>query len=246
MTLVSDIITRAYREQNLRPLSGSTPNANQIAEGVYLLNDILLSTIGNEVGDGFVEYTVGTSYNDDQLLTTWIPDNVRVMLNLTEAKTYNLDPRPKEGQRLAIVDVLGNLATYNVTINPNGRRIEDASTLVLSTDDLTAQWLYRSDTGNWVRISELISSDTMPFPREFDQYFVTMLAARLNPRYGQELSSETMRALVRSRSQLRSRYNHGREIESDVNPRGMLMDDYLFGGLASTADFSTGRPYTWR
>lgn len=246
MTLVSDIVTRAYREQNTRPLADSTPNTNQMAEGVVLLNDILLSTIGNEVGDGFTEYTVGTSYNDEQFLTTWIPDNVRVMFNLTEAKTYNLDPRPKEGQRLAVVDVLGNFATYNVTLNPNGRRIEDASTLVLSTDDLTAQWMYRSDTGNWVRITELEDSDTMPFPREFDQYFVTMLAAYLSPRYGQELSGETMRKLVRSRSQLRSRYNHGREMESDVNPRGMLMDDYLFSGMTSTADFNTGKPYSWR
>lgn len=244
MTTVSSIITDAYRENNIIP-SVSSPTAVQTAEALRRLNVILISTVGNEAGDNLTEYNIDGDFDQAGLVNSWVPDNSRLMLNLEGARTFDLDPYPKEGQRVAIVDVAGNLATYNLVLNGNGRRIEDAASVTLSTDDLVRQWLYRSDAG-WVRISELTDSDSMPFPIEFDDYFITMLAVRLLPKYGQSLPAETMEALRRSRSQLRSRYRFSREIMSDVNPRGMMSDMGMWDWNNSGEDFGTGSPYPWR
>lgn len=243
MTLVSQIITDAYHENNLIP-EISVPNANQVTKGLNRLNRILLSTVGNEAGDGLTEYNVDGEFSDQSLTNPWLPDNARMMLNLTSAKSYDLDPYPQEGQRFAVVDVLGNLATYNVTLNGNGRLIEGATSLVLNTDDLYAQWLYRSDIGNWVRITTLADDDEMPFPVEFDDYFITLLAVRLNPTYGQMLPAETQQMLTRSRSQLRSRYRITKQVESDLSAMNWYSDDNLYNGY-NEHNFSAGRPYKW-
>ncbi len=210
MTLVSSIITDAYRESNLIALA-ATPNTNQTNEALRRLNNIVLSSIGYEVGDELTDLTIGGDYDQSTYVADWLPANCRLILNLDSAKTYYLDPSPYEGQRFGIVDVLSNLATYPVTIDGNGRLIESATTLTLNTDDLTREWLYRSDVGGWVRVTTLASGDQLPFPAEFDDYFITMLALRLNPRYGQALSQETQAALRRSKNQIRARYRNEKQ-----------------------------------
>lgn len=244
MTLASGIITDAYRESNLIPM-GNSPNTNQQTEALGRLNVLILSTIGNEVGDALDDMNVGGSYDQSSLAMEFIPDNARLVLNLTGSKTLNLDPFPFEGQRLSFVDVAGNLATYNLTLSGNGRKIENAASLVLNTNSDSRQWMYRADLGCWVKITTLIYTDAMPFPSEFDDYFITMLALRLNPRYGQALASETVLALKRARSQLRSRYHAWKQIRPDLDTRGFSSDPYAQGDT-NTTDFNAGRAYPWR
>lgn len=236
MTLVSSIIKDAYRESNLIA-AAADPNTTQSTEALNRLNPLIQSTIGLEAGDGFVNYTVGTSYDDEPIFGNWLPDNARLYLNLAAAKSYSLDPRPYEGQRLAVTDISGNLGTYNVTLSGNGRLIEGAASLVLNTNSLARQWMYRADTGNWVRISTLTTSDEMPFPVEFDDYFVTMLAIRLNPRYGQEMHPATMETLRRTKNLLRARYYRPRQMVSDVPTRGLATDNTW---TSDNSDFDTG------
>lgn len=209
MTLVSNIIKRAYRKTNLIPAVAS-PNANQTTEALEMLNPLISSIVGNEVGSELTDFNYDPSgdYDQSYLLNgdQWVPDNSRLVLNLTGATTVLADPYPYEGQRLAVVDVAGNLATNNLIIDGNGRLIEGAATVTLSTNSESRQWLYRADTGNWVKIEELEAADTMPFPVEFDPYFVLMLAVQLNPMYGQTLSPHDTDMLRRMRSQLRARY----------------------------------------
>lgn len=244
MTLVSQIITDAYRESNLVPLV-STPNANQVTEALRRLNVLLLSTVGNEAGDGLHEYNIEGEFTNEECLTPWVPDNARLMLNITAAKEYSLDPYPQDGQRFAIVDVAGNLDTFNVVVNGNGRRIEDAASITLDTAAIYRQWLYRSDIGNWVRIAEVTADDEMPFGVEFDDYFVTALALRVNPRYGQIMTPETNTAFNRAKSQLRSRYRTSRQMFSDLSPFNWYADQNEHTGYANVGNFATGRPNSW-
>lgn len=244
MALVSDIITDAYRETNLIPM-GSTPNSNQITEALNRLNPLVLSTVGFEAGEDLEDLNVGGSYDQSSLINTWLPDNTRLLLNLTEPVSYDLDPYPYEGQRLAFVDAGNNLSTNNVTLNGNGRNIEGAASLVLSTNGDARQWMYRADTGNWIKITTLASGDTMPFPTEFDDYFVTMLALRLNPRYGQSITPETLKILARAKSVLQSRYNPQREIESDVPYRYLAGNKQQFYSVSGD-DFDKGKPWPWK
>lgn len=205
MTLASEIISDAYRETNLIPL-GVAPNANQITEALNRLNPIVLSCVGNEAGDELKDLNYGGDNDQSSFIVDWIPDNTRLVFNNSAAVTLDADPEPYEGQRLAFVDNAGNLNTYNVIISGNGRKIEGASSITLSVNSDARQWLYRADTGNWVKINALASGDTMPFPAEYNDYFVIALAVRLNPRYGQSLSSESFETYKRTRSQIRARY----------------------------------------
>jgi hypothetical protein len=214
LTLASQIITDAYRESNLIPLNG-TPSTAQVTEGLSRLNNILLSTIGNEVGTDLKDFNVGGPYDQSVDFSYWLPTNSRLVCNTTAAVTLYLDPSPTEGQRLAIVDTLGTLPTYPVTLNGNGRQIEGASSLLLNDDYMTREWIYRADTGNWVRIATLVAADQLPFPPEFDDYFQLRLALRLNPMYGQTLSPEQVASLKQGRRNIRSRYRNRKSIFPD-------------------------------
>lgn len=243
-TPVSTIITDAYRESNLIPM-GTAPNPNQQTEGLGRLNTLVKSTIGNEAGDGFSDLNVGGTFDQTPDVSDYVPDDIRLLLNLSTPLTVNLDPYPFAGQRMGFIDVAGTLATCPLTINGNGRLVEGVSSLVLNTPGDARQYFYRDDIGQWVKVSTLLYTDTMPFPDRFDDYFTTVLAARLNPRYGQSLSPESQEALKRARSQLRAHYHAWEEIRSDLDTRGYLSDPRAYWAIEAT-DFKTGRPFPWR
>lgn len=242
MTLVSQIITDAYRETNLIPL-GTTPNTSQMAAGLNSLNRIISSTLGFEVNDELRDLNIGGDVDQTIYTEEWVPDNIRLLLNLTAAASFDLDPMPFDGQRFSIVDVGGNLSTFNVTINGNGRRIEDAASVVENTDDLVKTWMYRADTGNWIVIETSEEADEMPFPEEFDDYFILMLAMRINPNYGQSLAPESVNRLNSMRSKIRARYR--KQINFMQADPGLVRYDDLYGWFGNTA-FNTGRPWPWQ
>lgn len=230
MTLASSIIAAAYRENNVVAKVGA-PDSLELAEGLALLNSLILSVLGNEVGKELHDIAIGGAYDQSQFVSSWIPENVRLALNLAAARSVSAHPRPYEGQRMAIVDAGNNLASRNLTISGNGRLIEGTTSVTLSTNGLARQWMYRGDTGNWVRVSALASSDEMPFPVEFDDYFQTRLAMRLNPRHSAATAQETIAALKRAETQLRARYRRPRG-QQDLGTPGLLnsnRDGFSFG-----------------
>lgn len=240
MTLASDIITRAFRKSNLIA-KVSTPEATEAAEGLALLNPIILSAVGFEAGEDLADISVGGTYDQSSYCSPYLPANVRLVLNQSAARTVTLHPNPYEGQRVAIVDAGNNLATYSLTLDGNGRQIEaSASDLVLSTSGISRQWLYRADTANWVRITELASSDQMPFPIEFDPYFITRLAMELNPQYAGQTAQETLDAMQRSERKLRARYRKPRPPQD--MPCGLL-NERRSGYSLGINDFNAGRTF---
>jgi len=241
MTLASDIITRAYRESNLVTLAAGESTAQQ-TEALPLLNEQLLSTLGFEAGAEISDLNIGGTYDQSAYCSTWVPANARLVLNLSAAASFKLDPQPYEGQRLAIVDAGNNLATYNLTLDGYGRQIESSSALTLSTNGDNREWLYRADTANWVKITALATGDTMPLPQEFDSYFTTRLAMRLNPRYGQALPQETVAELKKIENKISARYRKPRP-RQDM-PIGLLGERRSSFGL-SQADFNAGRTWRW-
>lgn len=240
-TLVSTIIQRAFRETNLIPV-GQSPTSNQQTEALDLLNTLLLSTIGNEAGDSLRDLNVGGTYDQSDHTDPWVPDDVRLVFNITAPMTLKLDPAPYEGQRLAFIDIDNNLTTYPVTLDGNGRLIEGTATVLLNVSGDSRQWIYKGDTGTWSKVTSLLIGDSMPFAGEFDQYFVTMLAIRLNPRYSQQTSQETISALKRSRDQLRARFHNYRQVSSDLPGYGWSADPWGYWST-SNDEFNTGKPF---
>lgn len=242
MTLASDIITRAYRESNLIPLV-AVPNANQQNEALPLLNGQFLAALGFEIGTDLADLNIGGAFDQSALCSQWVPANLRLVLNLSAATTLKLHPQPYEGQRLAFADAGNNIAASPLTLDANGRLIEGAKTVLLNTNGDSRQWLYRADTASWVKITALIATDAMPLPQEFDSFFVTRLAMRLNPRYGQQLSDLTVKELTTIEGKLRARYRKPRPLQ-DTSPLGLMGQRNGAFGLGQ-ADFNAGRAFRW-
>lgn len=212
MTAVTEIVEQAFRECGLKSVHAHITR-DEWDEALARLNTIVSSTISNEVGNNFTDWKVGDhgeTYEGPnpanlQSQEDRPPPNSRIIWTVTAADTIYFPPNPRAGSRMAFVDPFNLAATYNATLDGNGRTIVGAATVVLSTN-AAKEYMYRDDTGNWVLTSTLTGADEMPFPAEFDDYFITQLAARLDSRWGARMSAETAMVAQRAKSRIRSRY----------------------------------------
>lgn len=215
MTTVASIIQDALRETNLIPL-GTTPTTEQSDEAFRRLSTIVASVLGNEGGENMVPMPLGQNeINSPRGYPWWsnelpgnmfVPTNTRIMCNLTAPGNVNLHPRPHDGARMGIVDVSENFATTGLTVFGNGRSIEGNAQMTYTTDGEIREWFYREDLANWVTVVPLDPLGDMPFPPEFDDMFIIMLAMRLNPRYGQVLHPASEAALKSAMTKFSARY----------------------------------------
>jgi len=257
MTLVSSIIKDAYRESNLKAI-GTTPSTEEYNEALPRLQSLVSSMLGNEagvkldvipIGRNNISQPSGWPYYDGLPNQDWyVPLNKRLALNLTTDVTVALHPLPQDGSRLAVSDISGNLGTYNFTINGNGRTIEGVDSLILNTSDIKQEWFYRDDTGNWARISNLELTDEFPYPVEFDDMFIILLAARLNSRNGVELDAGSQMILSRSRKQFQARYQQNIPIDSEdallrLSDIGNRRDYRYYGSDQNI--FNSGYPFRY-
>lgn len=220
MTTALVIITDSLRESNTIPL-GAVPNTNQVAEGLRRLKALVASVYGADVGAPLVDWPVGVEDYQDSMSgwseSSWAYPraNSRLICNLGAATTVYFPLNPQDGARMSVVDRAGNFATYNLTVHGNGRTIEDALSKVLNTS-ATKDWFYRADQGTWVAMASLADENAaMPFPEEFDDYFVTKLAMRTNPQYGRAMSAESATRLVEMQQQIMARYRQTRSVHAD-------------------------------
>lgn len=238
MTIARAIIKQALRESNLIALAAD-PNDNQNTEGLGKLNSIIAGVFGFKAGVQLREWPVGTDGVSDVSVNwnrnDWAvpPPNVRLMVSSTDPETIVLPSFPDNGARVGLVDLTGSMSAHNVTLDPNGKRIEDATSVTVAIDSANLEWMYRADLGNWQRLTLLGLDDEMPFPIQFDTYFETVLAMRLNPRYGRATAAETGSFLSDSLAQLRATYRQRRNVRapeevlrlSDTGRGGVVDDD---------------------
>jgi hypothetical protein len=223
MTTVSDIIIQAFRESDLIDET-NYPTPTQMSEALVRLNSIFKSLFGYEVGELLTTVPTGDlnqTYNEVEfpavLDVTRPPENSRLVSAHDVATTIYLVPQPNDGARVAVVDPFGILTATPLTINGNGRSIEGSTTVVLNTNNIDRTWMYRADTGNWVRVTSIDdASAEMPFPEEFDDFFITTLALRINPRHGGATRAETTARLNEMKSKLRSRYRQSKSMVSEL------------------------------
>lgn len=247
MTLISSIIADAFRESNILPL-GKAPNTNQATEALRLLNALFSAIYGDEAGEGLTDWPLGNygrespgydiAYTDQCIDHPTI--NRRLIAVNTEARTVYLTLRPQDGARMGIADPFGRLATVPVTLDANGRTIESALTLVLNTNGLNREWFYRADLGDWVRLTEKADTDEMPFPADFDNFFITLLAIRLNPRYGRVMDDQSAMIYKSERKKFVARYLQSMPLE--------ILDDISWPFMSTQSydqqrEFSSNRAF---
>lgn len=259
MTTVASIINSALRETNLIPL-GVPPAQPQIDEAFGLLSTIVAGVLGNEAGENLTPMPLGQDNITSPTGYPWwdneLPGNIflqtdtRIMCNLTGPGTVNFHPRPHDGARMGIVDVAGNFDTNPLTIFGNGRNIEGSPEKSFDTPGMVRQWLYREDLGNWVTVIPLDPTGNMPWPPEFDDMFIIMLAMRLNPRYGQVMHPASVEALKIATTKFSARYTQDTQQQPSEDGLLYLTNYYRFYGrfanrqYGDPADyFNSGFPY---
>lgn len=237
MTSVSTIIKDAYRQSNLIPVNGEVTVLQQ-AEALRYLNRIVKSVFGNEAGENLEDLPVGinnvnlTTTSIGPVYNPFVvPPNKRCVVNITEATTLYLDPNPSDGERVALIDASGAssgevyyegtpLTLYGqpinfddtfpgITLKGNGRLIDGSTEITLATSGFNVSWFYRADLGSWTVYSPLTVENTVfPFPEEFDDFFITMLAGRLNPAYGTQMDPQSVEIFRRAKTQFQARYHN--------------------------------------
>jgi hypothetical protein len=249
VTLVSDIITDAYRETNQIAL-GKSPSANQLAEGLRRLQALINSLMGTDAGEFLVDWPLG-DYGRQSLDTRNLtvleignpPINSRLVHTAFAPITIYFPPAPSDGARMCFIDPFGRAAAVNVTLDGNGRLIEAAATKVLSVAGQSSTWFFRADLGTWVKVTDLLTTDTMPFPAMFDDFFSIYLAMRVSPRYGRELNAASALVLKNSRRNFVARYLQSQDLamNSDLAHDSRQSFDYSRGCDPSTDQFNRGR-----
>ena len=225
MTSTLAIIKNAYRESNLTGIT-TVPTDAQIAEGLERLQSLVAGVYGKDVGENLTDWPVGrlnVQQNWPAEYPYWTQNewskpviNVRLLFNAEGPQDIYLPAHPWNGSRIRVVVVSQDLSVATATIHGNGRLVEGVTQLVLS-DDATAPrvWVYDAEVANWVRVTNLDLTSDMPFPIEFDDYFITKLAMRLNPRYGRALQQESAQRLAEMQTQLKARYRQKQNMPTD-------------------------------
>ena len=215
MTVISAIIKDAYRENNSVPL-GQEPSSDQITEALTRLSSLIAGVYGYDVGERLSDWMVGHANQDDpdlswnEMYWKYPIQNSRILLNHTTAQSIYFPQVPDNGARMMIIDVNGVLDTLPVTIYGNGRLIESATSQLLNVAGTVRSWFFDADSAEWKRIDDLTVNSELPFPPEFDDYFIIKLAGRLSPRYGRSLSDLTLARLADQQAQLEARYRQTR------------------------------------
>lgn len=249
MTTIRQLITDALRESGVVAV-GDSPEAEEHEEALRHMQRLLDSLFGSELGEHLqsINYGVAGLSNPSALFedasmnidSFHIPENVRLILNVDADKTLYLHPNPMDGARLGIIDNGGNLSSNNIVLNGNGRKIEDAASVTLSTDALAREWFYRADQGKWVRVTDVAAEDESPLPRAFDDLLTTLLAFRLNPRYGAESGASLVTTLAEMRKRFRARYRQEIEHESEIGLIYLPSNRYAYYTLTNNR-FNRGR-----
>lgn len=216
-TPIAEITQQAYRETNLIPI-GVEPTAAEQTEGLRRLQAIIKSVMGNEVGEELQAWDIPERFPNYRASTNLEPwPNSRLLCQLAAPTTVTFPARGlRDGARMAVHDLDGDFATNNLTIDANGYLIDGALTDVLSTNNQIIEYMFRADLGEWIIWTDLEIDDNMPFPQEFDELFVALLAMRLNPRHNSVTRGETQATIQRGILQLRARYRQKVAMPSEL------------------------------
>lgn len=248
MTIVSSIIQSAYREGNLIPV-GKQPSADELTEALAKLNRLVLGILGYKMGENLTDWLVPQPQRTapvsadfpqfpvaNDLTSTIYPypnNNRRIVWGGTTITTY-FPQKPNPGSQMALVAGSGagdaSSPSAVLTLDGNGRTIQGARTQTFTFSTTTpARWFYRDDLADWVLVTGLLLTDEIPYPVEFDDFFVCALSKRLAPSYNKIVAQETIKTALDTESAFLARYRQPTDTVygSDQFPRSL--QSYLSG-----------------
>lgn len=146
-----------------------------------------------------------------------VPADTYVNLLLDQSYEVFLPSSPGDGSVVSFIDVAGTLGAHELTIVGNGNLISGQPSILLDQTGSTTKLMYRRDLAEWRPVGVLEGASQMPYPTEFDDFWIIMLAMRMNPRYGKEISPITLQVFNDVRSRFMSRYmSHTTPSQPDI------------------------------
>ncbi|MGH7022121.1 MAG: hypothetical protein ACREEB_00870 [Caulobacteraceae bacterium] len=198
--VVRDVIERAMRLLGALA-SGDAPTAEEMTDAMTAFNTLKASWFGTLIGGRITEQAVaGVIAQAENGGEYVIPGGA--------AFTLTAPAKPKSGARFGVVDGGLDFATFNCTVNPNGRLIDGAAAnLVLSANGVGGRWWYRGDAGNWVAEAAWTDpSNAVEFPDAIIAYMPYMLAMVLAAEFNTELRQDVIAGDVLGRSVMARTY----------------------------------------
>jgi hypothetical protein len=233
MTSAVSIIQAAFREGNLIAV-GVSPTTPEQNEALDKLNRLVRGLLGYKMGENLSDWLapqpqrtapVAANYPQAPLcndatsnIYLYPPNNRRIVYGGTTLTVY-LPQSPNPGSQMAVVQGSGAGDGGQVgdvlTLNGNGRTIEGAATqtFIFASPAFTPQrWFYRDDLADWVLVEDMELGDELPYPSEFDDFFICALSKRLAPAYGKIIAKETVETALRAESAFYARYRQPTEV----------------------------------
>lgn len=169
------------------------------------------------------------------------PKNSRIVFGGLTNRAY-FPEAPDDGSRMAIVQGSGAGDSGTVgqvlTLDGNGRTIQGANTQTFTfASPATAgkAWLYRADLADWTLVADLATvNDTIAFPTDLDDLWITMLIKRLAPSYGKVISEQTEQTYTRMMHRLKAKY---RQAGTTI---------YKATDVPNTRQSYAGNPWGWQ
>lgn len=222
MTTLRTLVTRAFRVGGITQI-GTDPEADEFAEGFTLLTDVINGLLLQTMGEPILPIYVGTNADitsDISSLTLLVsgdqaPTNSQLLCNLFETTNIYLPLQPANGCKVQVIDLKGNFSTASLVLKGNGVKVENSTSITLSTDSLNTSWFYRADVGNWVKITSLAEEDESPFPAVYDSLITILLAMRLNPQFAVAPDPQTQFTLKDLMKQFKADYRQSVQLDSE-------------------------------
>jgi hypothetical protein len=201
--LVSAIIKQALRSAGVMD-AGHEPTPQQSEAALDALNGLQRGMFGEEIGPRLDALNLTAS------TTGLYGGSYQCALSATATLTFPANPQP--GWRIGYTDVKANLATYNLTLAPNGRLISTAvgtyvsANQVISTNSAAGVYFFREDAG-WTLEQDWALTDTPYFPVSYHTALADMLALVLSPQYSDTPPVALVANAQRGRDLVMARYN---------------------------------------
>lgn len=232
MTANSTLIQAAFRESNFIA-QGADPTENEQAEGLRLLQSMVSSLAGSVIGTKFKPWHIPFVFNTapeakrfpayaennyirPEIDEKYPPNNARVILRNTSTQTIYFQNKPNDGAIMSIVDAG---FTADVTLDANGMFFEtDGNDRTKVIEPRTTgrnpkqDYVFREDTASWNLTSNLLYAGEMPYPEQFDDYWITGLALRLSPSFGEKTTQVTMMRFKEMTTFIRGWYRQHEEV----------------------------------
>lgn len=250
MTLCSVIIQRGFRESNIIPI-GTAPSAAQTVEALSVLNAGLQSFVGGGFFETLQDWAVpyvqrvggvaanppnfpGSGSNDVYLANSYPAKNCRIVWD-GSARTVYMPEDPCDGACMSLVKSAGNgqVTPGLLTLSGNGRTIEGQPNFLSSTAT-SRNWFYRADLADWIQIQDtFLATDQIPFPPEYDDFWITGLSIRMSPMYGKTIQAATTSTNARLGTSMRARYFQPTDESRGGNELVPGAESYGYGRLGA-------------